>query len=205
MSDKQENRPGLIDNLGGSLDIMLGSANGMAKIDHSTTGFWLSFWGVVLMLLIDTSGLSMIYNVSGDAAKEGAYSKPAYIFLRICIAFLGYVASFLALYLLCRTSDEQSRFPDAVIVNNWAAAILSMGFLPLIWMSTLAMPVNGVDGPPGAFVLLVFTSWVIVTIAGVRIFKTTLEISVGKAIAFFAVTSLVSIFVNQGFQSLAGL
>ena len=123
MSNTRDNRPGLIDNLSGSLDIMLGRENGMTKIDHSTTGFWLSFWGVILMLLIDTSGLSMIYNVSVDAAKENAYSKSTYIFFRVCIAFLGYVASFLALYLLCRTSDEQSRFPDAVIVNNWAQQI----------------------------------------------------------------------------------
>lgn len=205
MSNTRENRPGLIDNLSGSLDIMLGRENGMAKIDHSTTGFWLSFWGVILMLLIDTSGLSMIYNVSVDAAKENAYSKSTYIFFRVCIAFLGYVASFFALYLLCRTSDEQSRFPDAVIVNNWAAAVLSLGFLPLIWMSTLAVPVSGADGPSGAFMLLVFASWAIVSIAGVRILKTTLKISVVKAIAFFAATSLVSIFVNQSFQSLVGL
>ncbi len=205
MSGTSNNNPGLIDNLSGSLDIMLGRENGMSKIDHSAAGFWLSFWGVVLMLLIDASGLSMIYNASAAAAKEEEYSKTAYVLLRLGIAVLGYGASFLALYLLCRTSDEQNGFPDAIIVNNWSAAILSLGFLPLIWVSTLAAPVQGSNGPPGAFILLVLTSWAIVSIAGVRILKTTLNVSIGKAVAFFAATSLVSIFVNQGFQSLVGL
>ena len=205
MSEVPQPKPSLIDNLSGSLDIMLGRENGMAKIDHSAAGFWLSFWGIVLMALIDTSALSMIYDVIAEAKEDRGYSKPSYIFLRLLIALLGYGASFVALYLLCRTSDEQSRFPDAIIVNNWSAAILSFAFLPLIWMSTLAAPVSTSDGPPGAFVLLVLVSWAIITIAGIRILKTSLKISVAKAAIYFAASSAVSILLNEGFQSLVGL
>ena len=205
MNQEPQNRPSLMDNLSGSLDIMLGRETGMAKIDHSAAGFWFSFWGIVLMLLIDMSGLSMIYNGSLEAAKEDAYSKPVYVALRLFIGLLGYGASFLALYLLCRTNEEQSCFPDAIIVNNWSAAILSLGFLPLIWMSSLAAPSSISNEPSGAFVLLVLTSWAIVTMAGIRILKTSLKISTSKSAVYFAITSLVSIFVNHGFQSLVGL
>ena len=205
MNNTSQPHPGLMDNLSGALDIMLGRASGMAKIDHSATGFWMSFWGIVLMVLIDASALSLVYNVSPTAANEAGVSKSVYMVVRLCIAVLGYGASFLALFLLCRTGEEQNRFADAVIVNNWAAPILSLGFLPLIWMSTLATSAAGEGSPPSGFVLLILTSWVIVTIAGVRILRTTLQVDLLKAVLFFAVTSGVSIFISEGFQSLSGL
>ena len=197
--------PGLMDNLKGALDVMLGRESGMKRIDLSGDGFWWSFAGLGLTALIDASALSMSYGTRGIAELANAPGKPYFVFGNLTIAMIGYAASMVALYLLCQTPSEQKRFSSAVILHNWASPIVSVAFFPLIFIFAGASA--GVDAAGSGMLmtmLFVFSIGVLVAI-GTRLIKISLDLPFSKAILFFAVTTAVSLLSTEGLQILAGL
>lgn len=199
-----QNAPGLLDNLAGAFDIMMGRSAGRQKMDFSASGIWWSFCGLILAGLLDISALSMLYN-SQVAQASAETSKMTFILGRLFVAFIGYAASLIALFLLCRTPIEQKNFPVAVTVHNWAAPIVSLAFLPLLVLG-LSLDTGTVADGEATILDLISVFWIGVLIfVGLRLLRISLEIPMGKAAFYFVVTAAVSIVTTQGLESMLGL
>ena len=197
-------RLGLMENLAGVIDIMLGRPSGRARLDLSARGIGWSFGGLALAGLVDMSALSILYNVQAPQISS-QIGKSFFIFGHIFIALIGYAASILALYLLCRTPAEQRNFPAAIAAHNWAAPIVSLAFLPLIIIAT---SLGGPVSPDGGNDLLTLVSvfWIGVLIfVGVRLIGLSLEVSLKKAVMRFVITPAVSLVTTEGLENLIGL
>lgn len=206
----------LAENLAGVLDIMLGRKSGMSRIDLTSQGFVWSFFGLVIAGLIDVSVLLMLYDErvlqamrvaqSGIAASSVLETGRFYFIVgHLLVALISYGASMAALFLLCRLPLEQSRFPSAVIVHNWAAPIVSATFVPIV-MAGLFF--GGDPHPENGSPLMNFLSvfWIGVLIfVGMRLMRIALDLSLGKAALFFAATSAVSIVAGETLKSVLQL
>ena len=195
---------GLIENLAGVMDVMLGRASGLNRIDLSSEGFWWSFAGVAIAGLVDTAALSLLYDnlPNQNSVTE---SKIFYVLGHLVIALIAYALSLLALYLLCREPSEQNRFPTAVVVHNWAAPIVSAAFLPLFFISFIFNGSSG-SGEAASLQSLVSVFWIGVLIfVGVRLIRIALDIPLPKAIAYFVLTTAVSLVCSQGLETIVGL
>lgn len=195
---------GLIENLTGALDVMLGRADGMRRLDLSTSGILWSFSALAMAGLIDISALSMLHNNIASQAQP-MISKTYYISGHLVVAVIGYAASMVALFLLCRTPLERQKFPAAVAVHNWAAPTVSLAFLPLL---ALAHYLDDNDMPErsNSALDLISVMWIAVLVfVGVRLLRISLELPVNKAIAFFVATAAVSLIITLGLESMLGL
>jgi len=194
----------LMENLAGVIDIMLGRTSGLSRIDLSASGIGWSFGGLAIAGLADMSALSMLYN--GQAAQESMeVSKAFYVIGHLVVSLIGYAASFVALYLLCRTPGEQQNFPTAVAVHNWASPIVSIAFVPLL---AIAFSLGGTGGSMQDNTLLNMVSvfWIGVLIfIGLRLIRISLNIQMGKTVLFFVVSTAVSLITVEGLESLLGL
>ncbi|MEP1206892.1 MAG: hypothetical protein ABJM29_11540 [Rhizobiaceae bacterium] len=196
--------PGLMENLAGVIDIMLGRASGKSRMDLSAGGIGWSFAGLALAGLIDISALSMLYNGQVGTSSPPV-SKGFFIFGHLTVALIAYLASFIALFLLCRMPQEQKNFPAAIAIHNWVAPIVSLAFLPLLF---IGFAMGGRSGPAEENTLLNLISvfWIVVLIfIGIRLIRLSLELQTGKAIVFFVVTTAVSLVTKEGLESLIGL
>lgn len=176
-------------------------------MDLSNAGFWLSFVALAAAGLIDTSALSLMYDNGVSDQAIGQWGKGTYLAGRVGIALIAYLASLLALYLLCREPEEQARFTNAVIVHNWAAPLVSLSNLPLI-LASIYWGWNGQQpGQDGASLWpLIYVFWLgILILIGIRLLRISLNIPQQKAIIFFIVTTIVSLVCSQGLESLVGL
>ena len=192
---------GLMENLAGTIDIMLGRASGKSRIDLSANGIVLSFAGLVLAGLVDISALSILYN--GQAAPE--VSKTYFIFGHLMVALIGYATSFVALYLLCRAPSEQRNFFSAIAIHNWASPIVSVAFLPLIIIAT----VLGTPNDPASendLLTVISVFWIgILIFVGIRLLRISLDIYTGKAVVYFVITTAVSLVTTEGLEAILGL
>lgn len=196
--------PGLMDNLAGALDVMLGRESGLKRIDFSNDGFTWSFAGLVLAGLVDVSALSLLYDnlPSSNGPNVG---KVFFVFGHLVIALIAYVASLLALYLLCRAPSEQSRFTMAVVVHNWAAPIVSLAFIPLFLLSAFSNSVNSPDNP-NMLINLISVFWIGVLIfVGFRLIRICLDVDGWRAAGLFVATTAVSLICTEGLEILIGL
>lgn len=201
MSPPQPLPLGLMENLAGVIDIMLGRTSGRTRIDRSTSGIGWSFGGLAIAGLVDMSALSILYNSQSSLQV----SKSFFVFAHVGIALISYAASMLTLFLLCRTPQEQQNFPVAIAVHNWAAPIVSVAFLPLL---IIAFALGGATNSAGESDLLTLVSvfWIGVLIfIGIRLIRISLELQISKAVIFFMITSAVSLVTNEGLKSLFGL
>jgi len=189
----------------GAVDIMLGRESGLQRMDLSAQGFTWSFAGLLLVVLIDTSGLSAIYSTMIAANHTISVSKPGFIIGKLVASGLAYLAAMLALYLLCREPQEQARFPTAVITHNWSAPVVSIAVLPLLFASAF-IPVSATaDGAGSAWTLLTMGLTALLILVGVRLIRISLDVSLSKACLFFAVTTGVSLVCSDGLERLMGL
>ncbi len=194
----------LTENLAGVIDVMLGRASGMSRIDLSSRGIGWSFAGLAIAGLIDIAAISILYNAQTISASR-EIGKLYFVFGHLVIALIGYAASLIALYLLCRTPQEQQRFPAAIAVHNWAAPIISVAFLPLI---ILAVSFGGAanSGADNSLLNLISVFWIGVLIfVGLRLMRISLDLTMSKAVFFFVVTAAVSVITTEGLDSLFGL
>ncbi len=196
-------QPGLMDNLWGAADIMLGRDSGLQRMDLSAHGFAWSFAGLLLVVFIDMSGLSAIHNTM-IATGALTVSKPAFIAGKLLASGLAYLAAMLALYLLCREPQEQMRFTNAVIVHNWAAPIVSIAVLPLLFAATLQPPAM-TDEPDPLWSLLQLGTICLLILVGVRLIRVSLDVSLLKACLFFLTTTATSLVCADGLERLLGL
>ncbi len=203
MSTTPPAQPGLTDNLWGAADIMLGRDSGLQRMDLSAHGFTWSFAGLLLVVFIDMSGLSAVHNAM-SASGTFAMSKPAFVAGKLLSSGLAYLAAMLALYLLCREPSEQQRFTNAVIVHNWAAPIVSIAVLPLLFAATTQSPAQTVEPDP-LWSILQIGIIVLLILVGVRLIRISLDITLAKACLFFAVTTAVSLVCADGLERLLGV
>ncbi|MEE9314498.1 MAG: hypothetical protein V3V02_07595 [Rhizobiaceae bacterium] len=184
-----------METLGGVVDVMVGRASGLSRIDLTNGGFWISFLGLALAGLVDASAYSITY------AAHQFISQPTklwFVFASLLIALIGYGASILALYLLCRAPNEQANFIAAIITNNWASAVVSVITFPLVILSTLIGSSEQFWGMVSVVLLGVMIA------AGTNILRFSLQIPIGRALIYFAVTTMISIICVQGLTQLAG-
>lgn len=197
--------PGLMDNLRGATDIMLGRESGLRRMDLSAHGFTWSFAGLLLMLFIDMSGLSAIHDATAVANDAFTISKPGFIGGKLLASGFAYLAAMLSLYLLCREPNEQARFPTAVIAHNWAAPVVSVAVLPLLFVAALNPANEAADGAGSAWTLLTLCLTALLILVGVRLIRISLDVSLSKACLFFAITTGVSLVCSDGMERLMGL
>jgi formate-dependent nitrite reductase membrane component NrfD len=121
------------------------------------------------------------------------------------VALIGYCASMVCLFLLCRTVGEQKKFPVAIAVHNWAAPIVSLAFLPLLAL-TFFLGGDGSEGSGNVVLDMISVLWIgVLVLAGLRLLRLSLDLTMSKAAVFFVITAAVSLVTTQGLESLLGL
>ncbi|MEM9677094.1 MAG: hypothetical protein AAF890_03470 [Pseudomonadota bacterium] len=192
----------LTENLLGALDVMLSRSTGMKRIDLTPEGFWNSFYGLLITALVDMIALSLshptVVSRMGDAAPEKFY----FVFGNLTAALVGYASAMLALFLLCRSESEARGFPTSLAVHNWASPVISMAILPIIFITELTRT-QGQTGVLETFLMISIIAALIV--AGIRILRISLLLTPGRASAYFAITTLVSLSISQGLEGIMGL
>lgn len=195
----------LVENFAGALDLILGREQGFSRMDLSQDGFWSSFAGLGLTALLDASALSVIYNTHIATGQDMTWSKPGFILASLLIALVAYGASMVAVYLCCRTPDQQQHFPRTVIAHNWASPIVSLLFMPLLLASFYARQAAHPEPAGGLWPLATILSLGVLVLVGVRLLRIGLKLSSGQAALIFLVTASVSIVISEGFEGLLGL
>ena len=174
---------------------MLGRESGLGKIDFSSSGFWLSFYGLAFAGLIDASAYSLKFETTPFVHQP---TKAWFVLGSLIIVLIGYGASFLTLYLLCRNPEEQQNFSRTITTNNWASAIASVLTLPLVLLSTMTISTNEVWG-----IIPILLLGVMIFI-GTNLLRLSLQISRVRAFAYFAATTIVSLICVEGLGEFAG-
>lgn len=192
--------PGLLENFAGVAEIMMGREAGLKRINGSADAFWWSFVSLLLAALIDTALLSSLYGTLHDTAAESAPAKGYYVAAKIAVALLAYAGSMVALYLLCRSPQEQARFALALATHNWAAPLVSVFVAPFLLATALG---NGGDSFLVRALPILLLGCLI--IAGYRLIRISLDIPAGRAAFLFIITALVSLILGQGLEGYLGL
>ncbi len=189
--------------LGGTLDVMLGRngirGRGMNRIATSDAALRLSFFGIVLMVLIDACAHSLGYTARVAADQAPEVGRFGYVALSSIATFSSYLAFVFILALLCRVPQYAPHFNACLIVNNWANAIVSALFLPLAFAYVL------IGGNSGFWVIITVMTFGFVCLAGMRIMRETLQVTTGVAIGLFALIFATSIIVSGGMESMLGV
>ena len=195
----------IVRNLSGAFDMILGRETGLHKLDLSADGFWRSFIGLGMAGVIDAVAIYVAFPMRAKVNESTPDSAIYLVLISLFIAGIAYLASMTALYFLCRTPETRSRFPNAVVANNWASPVVSIGFVPValvsIWLQAAAHP-----DPPGAIslFLIVFAIAVLVTI-GIRLLRISLDIPQSQAAALFIATAAVSWILEAWLMGLFGI
>ena len=179
-----------MDNLAGALDVMLGRASGLSRMDLTANGVVWSFSGLAIAGLIDLSALSHLYEHLTEA-KQQEVSKAYYMIGRLLAALIAYAVSLLALFLLCRQPQEQKNFPVTIAVHNWAAPIVSLAFYPFLLIAVA-------QGGTSDLANLISVFWIGVLIfIGIRLIRISLDIALGRAVVFLMITGLISLVLAE--------
>ncbi len=192
-------------NLSGALDLILGRETGMQKLDLTADGFWRSFVGLGMAGIIDAVALYAMYPMRAKVSENVPESAAYLVWASLLVAGLAYLASMTALYFLCRTPEVQQRFPNAVVANNWASPVVSIGFVPVafvsVWLQAAAHP-----NPPGVVsLLLIVTAIAVLVTIGIRLLRISLDIPQSQAVALFIATAAVSWILEAWLMNLFGL
>ena len=182
----------LDENLTGALEVMLGREKGMQRIDTSVNGFWTSLFGLLLAGLIDASVLSARYSLQTFSPPDDPPSKLWFILSSLFVALIAYGASLQMLYSFCRNGQQEARFVSAIIVHNWAAPIVSLAVLPLVFLSAVPQGSASQFGP-----LLIVGVLGLLSLIGVRLIRISLKFPLPKAILCFAMSTIISIAVTE--------
>ena len=194
-----QSRPGILgDNFGGAMDIMLGRAEGMDRINRTPAGVYWSFGALMLTSLLDMSALSVIYNVnfviSGDAVKT---DKSVVVLVSFCASMAGYGFSMFFLYLLCLWFEQQERYSYVLAANNWATVLFSAFFMPVyVWNAIVPDSILAQMTQVSVLLFLI--------IGGVRLIFIPLNVNIGTAISYFFLTVWISIMFREIVKSLLG-
>ena len=191
----------LVETLLGVVDVMFGKKSGLSRVDLTQQGFWRSFFGIALTGLIDASAYSMSFATHPFADPSAPPARFWFILGSLLIALIGYGASMMVLMLMCRTPQEQNRFSAAVIVNNWASPIVSLAVLPIVYFSVQSRPIPA-DSEFWAVVSVLLMGGLIVL--GTNLLRISMQLSLPRALLFFAVTSVVSLICVEGLGLLVG-
>ncbi len=202
MSNKSVS-PTLDENFAGTIDIMLGRSTGLKRIDLSKGGFFWSFSALLITGFVDMASLSLLFNGFSEQ-QQLAVSKFYFVFGKLLVAMMGYLASLTLLFLLCRTPSEKRNFPTCVIVHNWASTVVSVAFLPLIFLSVIVGPETPENS--NGMLTLISLLWLgLLVLAGLRIIRISLDIPWSKTGWYFASTALVSLVLAEGLEKMMGL
>ena len=186
--------------LAATLQLILGKDEALNELDVSYDGLLESFKGLAIVAVID----ALLLYLTHSARVEIGTEKIESIGLSVTIALVAYFASMIGLYALCRTPDLQGRFYAAFTVNNWAAVIVSLIFVPVtllvIALRAQSPTPNGVD--PLGYITL--PALFLAIFIGVRLLKVSLNIGWGGAAMLFGITTVVSLTVESWLRAAAG-
>jgi len=195
-------RSQLSENLLGALEVMLARPSGMKRMDLTPEGFWLSFYGLLLTALVDMTALAVNYPSVLARLGEAAPGRFYFVLGTLAASLVGYASAMLALFLLCRSESEARGFPTSFAVHNWASPVISIAILPIIVASEL-LHAPGQSSVLETMLMLSIIAALIV--AGIRILRISLLLTAGRAAAYFAITTIVSLSISQGLEGLLGL
>lgn len=198
MAGAAGNAPGLLDNLTGAVQIMLGREDGLNRIDRSPDAFWWSFAALLLAAMIDIALLSALFKTLFEGATDPP-SKGAHIAVKMLAALAAYTASMTVLYFLCSQPAERARYPLALAVHNWAAPVVSVFAAPFIAVATFAAAGGGEPSLLVTALPLLLLGCLIV--AGYRLIRISLDIPPGRAAVYFILTALVSLVVAEAIEA----
>ncbi|MFD0917020.1 hypothetical protein ACFQ14_11425 [Pseudahrensia aquimaris] len=195
----------VIANLSAATDVILGRERGLERLDTSADGFYRSFKGLALVALIDGAIMVFTHGARFDIEVTKIENPLVFAATMLFIALMAYIASMLALFLLCRTEDLQRRFSTAVIVHNWASPVVSLifavPFFVLLKLEAFSHP-----EPSGSLAtIILFGAIACLVVIGVRLLRISLSISNGQAFTFFAISAGVSLLIDLWFNRLFGL
>jgi len=191
---------GMKSNLEAARDILFNRAEGVDRLDTSADGFWISFKGLILAGIIDIVSLVVTYSTRADLGEEKG-SLLGSTLTALAIALISYLVSMVALYFLCRLTQTDDRFPIAFIAHNWAAPLISLGFLPFGFLLIYLRPeVGGGDPNQMSLLVLVFVFSLLV-LFGIRILRHSLNVSFLTALALFSGSAFVSILIDSALRS----
>jgi len=190
-------RRSLSDTFGGTIEIIMGRASGLARIDLSVDGFWISFYGLLLAGLVDASAYSITHASGVTVEPASSMSRLGFIGISLLIDLLSYVVSMTALFLMAQRLGLERGFLATATIHNWAAAIVSVAFLPLYLMLLTARE-NAYPEGPGTFWIMFYILLVsLLVVVGIRLIRIGLQTSFGKALGLFAVSATVSLTMES--------
>ena len=194
----------IVQNLSAVFDLIRGREEGLGKLDTSADGFWRSFIGLALAGIVDLVALLASHNLRLKIDPTIIAGVMSSSIVAVFVALISYLGSMLALYLMCRSNETKRRFPLAVIANNWAAPLISLGFLP-VTVITLSMRAAALPEQPGFLaVLLLISALVVVIIIGIRLIRISLAVPQGQAVALFLGSASVSWVLQTWLSGLFG-
>ena len=188
-------------NLRAAYDILRNRERGLDYLDVSADGVLDSFKGLALAGVIDGLALMATHSTRKQLGDENVGNIFAASIGTLAIALTAYLISMVALYFLCRYFECENRFTTALVANNWAAPIVSLGFLP-ISLLILALGVNdgsAQTGQAGALILMV--AIVILIALGIRILRISLGVTIGRAVMLFCGSTFVSLLIDDALRS----
>ena len=190
--------------LAATLQLILGKDEALNELDVSYDGLLESFKGLAIVAVIDAVLLYLTHSARVEIGTEKIENIGLSVTLALGIALVAYFASMFGLYALCRTPDLQGRFYAAFTVNNWAAVIVSLIFVPVtllvITLRAQAPTPDGID--PLGYITL--PALFLAIFIGVRLLKVSLNIGWGGAAMLFGITTVVSLTVESWLRAAAG-
>lgn len=186
----------IVRNLHGAWLALLGRPQGLALLDISERGFWLSFWAIVIALpalFLEWLSYGRELGALLPLSVESIMLKSAFVDF---FAWLSPLAVFAA---LAKPLKISHRFAHYVIATNWASVIISYAIVLLLLADYLGPDFEGAR-------IVVSLTFVVGSL--VLLFLLT-HLTVGadyhaSALVFVA-TIIVSLIVVYGGQSLLGI
>lgn len=180
-------------NIAAVTKIILGRSEGVSALDLTATGFWRSFYALLLVLPISLSNNILEYRSSLQRGTIDADSSMfAHVTVQMTATVLAYLVSLIVIYAMARSAKMLERFPISLIALNWgglALAILSFPFVIILNSMTGADPAS--TSP--LFPVLVMGLMVGFTLAMFNIIRLTLKIAYWPAALFVFVANVFEI------------
>ncbi len=194
----------VFENIAASTRIMLGNPQGLAQLDRSTSGFWRSFYALVLTVPFTFGAKKSEYY---QLLEHNKFEQPVSLFGFIAVqeitSIVAYMVSLIALYAITVSTGSQSRLVQCVVAMNWSSLALAIISFPVVVF------VNQVSGASPAqqnpmLTILVLALMVIFILAMFRIMRISLQISRESAVVYVFVISTFELITYFFLLNLVG-
>jgi len=186
--------PSLRENLAGAWAVMLGRAEGLARMDLSLEGFWRSFGAVVLVAPF--LGPALISRTK-FAAEQGGLAvslEPADLLAQLGPLLVDWFAFPLVFALLARPLGVSGRYVPYIVTRNWAAVIIVAG--------TSLIHAGHIAGllPAGFVQVLLLVAVAVALRFSYVIARTALQVSPATALPIVIMDFTMSLIIWSAFE-----